>query len=72
MDLGSLSQVQWESELKFTWDAVGEERFPSPQPGSIPGSMKYTDNRLINSRKDIYRFINFSYGKHKGITGDKK
>ena len=40
MDLGSLSQVQWESELKFTWDAVGEERFPSPHPGSIPGSMK--------------------------------
>ena len=40
MDLGSLSQVQWESELKFTWDAVGEERFPSTYPGSIPGSMK--------------------------------
>lgn len=54
MELWSLSQVQWESELQFTWDAVGEERFPSAHPGSVPESVKLTNNRLINSRKDIY------------------
>ena len=40
MELWSLSQVQWESELQFIWDAVGEERFPSAHPGSVPESVK--------------------------------